>query len=412
MNNQKHDNISSNLIILTTTILLLIVTGFHLINNSKAKTKEETSKNQIRCTSKNNSSPVSRHYQDQLPKNIILFIGDGMGIAHITAAKTVQAKLNLERFKTLGLITTDAADNYITDSAAAATALATGYKVNKGAISCHPDGTSLKTILEYAHETAKSTGIVVTSSVTHATPASFIAHVQHRKYENSIAETIAQSKINVLLGGGLAYFTPKSTSGSMRQDEKNLIAQLANSHHVITSASEFKNIPQVEKLVGLLAPKHLKKASDRKISLAEMTQKAIEILSKNPNGFLLIVEGSQIDFAAHYHNSDWIIEETIDFDQAVGIGLNYAENDDSTLLVVTADHETGGYALEAGSIKQQKISKADFTTFHHTGEMVPLFAYGTGSDIFGGIHDNTEIGKILIDFIIGYDKKYLTLVDL
>ncbi len=322
-----------------------------------------------------------------------------MGISHITAAKTVKGQLNLERFKTTGLITTHAANSFVTDSAAAATALATGYKVNKGAISCRPDGMSLKTLLEYAHENGKSTGIVVTSSVTEATPASFVVHVRHWNHYNHIAEAIAQSGINVLFGGGFAYFLPQSSPNSMRNDEKNLIAQLSRTHRIVTSTSEFSDLTSSENVIGLFAPKHLPKASSRDISLTEMTKSALTILSKNTRGFVLIVEGSQIDWAGHKNDSDWLIQETLDFDEAVKVGFDFAEQNQSTLLVVTSDHSTGGYALEAGSVEEKTITGTDFTTDYHTAEMVPLFAFGPGSRYLGGIQDNTDIGRIMIDFV-------------
>jgi alkaline phosphatase len=159
------------------------------------------------------------------PKNIILFIGDGMGVSQITAGKIVKGNLNLEEFKVVGLRTTHSQSALITDSAAAGTALATGYKTYNGAISVSRYKKPLKTIVEYAEEKQKTTGVVVSCSVTDATPATFVAHVDSRRKHAVIAEHITRSGIDVLFGGGLAYFLPKSTHGSKRDDEKNLIAE-------------------------------------------------------------------------------------------------------------------------------------------------------------------------------------------
>ncbi len=130
-----------------------------------------------------------------------------------------------------------------------------------------------------------------------------------------------------------------------------------------------------------------------------MTEKAVRILSKDPDGFFLMVEGSQIDWEGHDNNLDGIIGETVDFDNAVGVGMDFAESDGRTLVLVTSDHETGGFAVHGGSIENRTISSASFTTGGHTGSMVPLFAFGPGAGLFGGIHDNTFIGKTMIELL-------------
>jgi alkaline phosphatase len=334
-----------------------------------------------------------------LPKNIILFIGDGMGVAHVTAGMTVGGTLNLERCTTGGHLTTHSSDRYITDSAAGATAMSTGVKTYNGAISVSPSGETLKTVLEYAEDTGKTTGLVATCRITHATPACFAAHIDDRDKEDLIAEQLVQSQVDVVFGGGMAYFLPASEEGSERKDEKNLIAQWQKTHKIIQNPREFRNLGTESRVVGLFAMDDPPRAHKRKISLSEMTQKAIQILSKNEKGFFLMVEGSQIDWEAHDNDSKYLIQEMIDFDLAVGVGLDFAESDGQTLIVVTADHETGGYTVEGGSVEQRKITRADFTTTSHTGEMVPLFSFGPGSQRFGGIHDNTFVGITLIEMV-------------
>ena len=333
------------------------------------------------------------------PKNIILFIGDGMGISQITAGKIVKGNLNIEQFKVVGLLTTHSQNVLVTDSAAAATALATGYKTYNGAISVSQDKEPLKTIVEYAEENQKTTGLVVSCSVTHATPATFVAHVDSRNKAAVIAEHITKSGIDVLFGGGLCYFLPKSTDCSKRDDEKNLIAELEKRMKVVRSAEDFQNLGNVDSVAGFFAAEHPPKANERKPRLSELTKKAIDILTKNKSGFFLMVEGSQIDWAGHENNQEYLISEMIDFDNAVGVGLDFAEKDPQTLVIVTADHETGGFAIHNGSIKDKIVSESKFTCEEHTAAMVPIFAHGPGSFAFAGIGDNTVVGRTIIEYL-------------
>ncbi len=341
-----------------------------------------------------------RHQDNaDIPKNIILFIGDGMGVSHVTASRVTVEQLNMARLKTMGLLSTHSLNAFVTDSAAAGTALATGNKTYNGAISVLPDGTSLKTAIEYAEEHDKLTGIAVACSVTHATPAAFIAHTKSRNEQCLIAEQIAASGIDVILGGGLAYFTPQSTEGSVRKDDKDLISELNKRMKVIQSAEEFYQLENVDCLAGFFAADQPAKAGERKPDLTELTQKAIEILSKSKNGFFLMVEGSQIDWEAHANSQDTLIKELEDFDKAIGAGLDFAQDNTCTLVIVTADHETGGFAVHDGSVAEHKVSASGFTSKGHTAGMVPIFAYGPGSSAFAGIQDNTIVGKTIIKYL-------------
>jgi alkaline phosphatase len=342
---------------------------------------------------------------DNYPKNIIIYIGDGMGVAHITAGKIARGNINLERFSVSGLVTTHSANHLVTESAAAATALATGYKTNNRVVSVSPDNMPLKTIFEYAKERGKSIGVVATSAVTDATPAAFMAHAEDRRQQTDIAEQIANSGIDVLIGGGWAYFVPATSEGSKRKDHKNLLTVLENRMPLILTYDKLSAHTDTQKLAALLSPRGLPKAADRDYSLARLTQTAIQILSKNRNGFVLMVEGSQIDRAAHDHDQQHLISELIDFDDAVGVAFDFAQKNGRTLIVVTADHETGGFAVHDGSMKAKQVISTGFTTTGHTASMVPIFAYGPGSDRFSGIQDNARIGRILIDLLLKREIK-------
>jgi alkaline phosphatase len=337
-----------------------------------------------------------------IPKNIILFIGDGMGVSCVTALIIVKENPNIERFKISGLLRTHCENRFITDSGAAGTALATGQKTYYRAISYSSQKTHVKTAVEYAEEKGKSTGLVVTCSVTHATPASFIAHVEHRNKQTEIAEQIANSSIDVIFGGGLSFFIPESIGNSMRKDNKDLITLMKKRMKIIRSVEEFHKFNQNDNVAGFFADEHLPLANERIIRLDEMTKKAIDILSQNEKGFFLMVEGSHIDWGAHHNDLEEFIPELVEFDNAIGIGFEFAEKNGQTLVVVAADHETGGFAIHDGSIEERKIEEAGFTSESHTGAMVPVFAYGPGSSAFGGIQDNTNVGKTIIDYIIKF----------
>ncbi len=333
------------------------------------------------------------------PKNIILFIGDGMGVGHITAAKIENETLNLEHFKTLGLLVTQATDAMVPDSSSTTTALATGVNTLYGAVGINPDGKPLKNILEYSRELGKGTGLVVTSNLTDVTTACFVAHVPSRAMQSEIARALVDLKIDVIMGGGLSSFLPDSKGASASKDSRNLLAELAQTHTVITTPQEFHSVKSPLRLAALLDLGNLPPASSRPVSLTQMTQKAIEILSKNEQGFFLMVEGSQIDWAAHHGNGELLIEEVVDLDRAIGAALNFAKASKDTLILVVADHESGGYTILNGSVKKKKVTQAAFFTDGHTGEMVPLFAYGPGSEIFAGIHEIAFVGQNIIRYL-------------
>jgi alkaline phosphatase len=330
------------------------------------------------------------------PKNIILLIGDGMGASQLTAAKYAKGRLEIERCPVGGLVTTHSSDKIVTDSAASGTAMATGYKTSNGTISQTPDGVPLKTALEIAESGGKATGLVCTSAITHATPASFSAHVPKRGMQPEIAEQIAAKEIEVLFGGGLGYFIPQSEENSLRKDDKNVLESLESRMKVITTQEEFEGLEVPERIAGLFADKAMPKASEGRIGLPDMTAKALQILSQNKEGFFLMVEGSQIDWGGHANDAEYVLGETVDFDNAAGVALDFAEKDGNTLVIVTADHETGGFAVLGGSAEDRSITETAFATKKHSAAMVPLFAYGPGAEAFGGILDNTDLGRLII----------------
>lgn len=320
-------------------------------------------------------------------KNVIFMIGDGMGLAHINAAKTVSTKpLNLERLTTNGLQTNFSANNYVTDSGASGTALATGTKTLNGSIGVDAEGKRVKSILEIAEENGLATGLISTSSLTHATPASFIAHQSSRGSYEEIARDFLRTDVNVIIGGGYDHF-------ANRDDKQNLVDSLKAKGYTVTTTLQDALSSTADKLAAFTAPVHNPyRLKGRGNMLPASVGKALEILGKSKEGFFLMVEGSQIDWAGHANAADTLIDETLDFDEAVGVALDFAQKDGNTLVVVTADHETGGVTLVSGDVNNHQVT-LNFATKDHTAIMPMVFAYGPGSEVFAGMYDNTDIFK-------------------
>lgn len=337
----------------------------------------------------------SNVYQDlntgKKAKNIILLIGDGMGLAQISSIYYFQENTpQFNRFKVIGLHQNEATDEKITDSAAGATAFAVGVKTYNAAIGVDKDTISKTTILEMAALEGKSTGLVATSSITHATPASFFAHVAHRNFHEQIASQLVTSPVRFFAGGGLQFF-------NKREDGQDLIPKLVAAGFAIDTQQLVRpSSLSINKKYGfLLAPDGMPKMQEgRGNFLPDATQMAIDYLSQDPEGFFLMVEGSQIDWGGHANDSDYIVEEMKDFDKTIKIAMDFAAKDGNTLVIVTADHETGGYALSAGEVRKQanyNIIGPTFSTGGHTASLIPVFAYGPGASNFMGIYQNNEI---------------------
>jgi alkaline phosphatase len=340
---------------------------------------------------------TAKNKKDATPevKNVILMIGDGMGLAQVAATIINQGyePLNMERAQFIGLAKTYSADNRVTDSAAGGTALATGVKTYNGAIGVNPANQPVESILEKAEANGLATGLVVTYSVTNATPAAFVAHVPDRKMEERIAEFYLSSGVDVFLGGGKKFFTE-------REDGRDLTAELREQGYTMVDNLDDILSFEGEQLGALLSDDAMPKMVDgRGDYLPQATAKAIEILKDNsPKGFFMMVEGSQIDRGGHSKDASIVFSETVDFDRAVGVAMDFADRNPGTLVVVTADHETGGLSIPSGkpdfSLPDQGV-KHEFSTGGHTGIFVPIYAYGTGACHFSRVMDNTDIPRTM-----------------
>jgi alkaline phosphatase len=319
------------------------------------------------------------------PKNIIFMVGDGMGTAQVFAGLTANhGTLNLMRCTAIGFQKTQSADAFVTDSGAGATAFAIGKKAKNGAIGVDAQETSHPTILETAKKNGLGTGIIVTCSITHATPACFYAHVPSRSQNEDIAAQLLTSNIDVFVGGGQKYFTT-------RADGKNLIdAFKTNGYQVADSTADLGQF-KTGKLAVFTASGEPKPLTEgRGDILINGTQTALRLLDQNKKGFFMVIEGSQIDWGGHANKTNYITSEMLDFDKTIGAVLDFAKKDGNTLVVITADHETGGLAITDGDM-QAGQAEGKYVTTGHTGIMVPVFAYGPGAEAFIGIYENTTI---------------------
>ena len=325
-----------------------------------------------------------------IPKNIILLIGDGMGIGQITAGTYLNNnRSSLERFPFIGIHKPYASDSLVTDSAAAATAFASGVKTYYGAIGVDADTQSVITILEIAEKKGLNTGLVATSTIVHATPAAFIAHNSSRGNYESIAEDFLKTEIDYFVGGGKKYFDRR------QKDDRNLLEELNARNYIVgdylTDFNQFKASIELSKNVAYLT------ADDSPLSvyqgrdyLEDASMTGINYLNdKNDNGFFIMIEGSQIDWGGHANSEDWIVAEFIEFSDVIDKVLDWAEADKETLVIVTADHETGGFTIQPGSKMNDLVTA--FTTDRHSGDFIPVFAFGPGAEKFSGIYENTEI---------------------
>lgn len=336
------------------------------------------------------------------PKNVILMIGDGMGLAQAYSAYTVnKGELNIFTMPVTGLSKTYSADKYVTDSGAGATAIAIGKKARNETIGIDSLGQPHPSLIKLAKKKGLSTGIIVTCDITHATPASFYANVEHRKQSEDIALALLEGDVDIFIGGGLDNFL-----SNKRKDKLSLIDSLeTRGYKLVYTLDRLNSITKNNNykenlLAGLLYSGHPPLAKKRNDMLSKSLEKTLELISDNEKGFFLMVEGSQIDFEAHYHRFDNMVEEVLDFDKSVGIALEFAKKDKNTLVIVIADHETGGLTINGGDFEKGEV-KHKWSSFHHTGIMVPVYSFGIGAENFTGIMENTDVfEKItsLLDF--------------
>ena len=336
--------------------------------------------------------------------NVIYMIGDGMALPQVYAAMlATKEEMAFSQFPYIGVVDTHSASNDITDSAAGGTALASDHKTKNGMVGMNPDTIPVKTVLEALAEQGKETGIVVTSYVTHATPATFYAKVPARKQYEEIAVQMAENPyLNLIIGGGMKHFT-------QRKDSVNLVERMENE----LGWKVYDTLADIDvackKYAVIANDDHMPKAAERGDFLPHAVKTALKTLDSAENGFFLMVEGSQIDFACHGKDSTWLVDEMLDFDYAVKVALDYAKEKGNTLVVVTADHETGGLTMPDPKGKYSSVT-FNYSTGSHTCLPVLVYAYGPGAEQFTGWMQNRDIkGKIMN--ACGYENFSDTLVE-
>ena len=350
-------------------------------------------------------------------KNIILLISDGMSLSQVSSYRLLKGgpneRIAVDKFPISGIVLTHSQDAIVTDSASSATAFSTGKKTNNGALGLDQDNQVLENFTEIIDKYGYVSSLISTSEITHATPAAYASHVDLRWKTDEISLQMMDSDVMTILGGGRHFFMPEEIGGK-RSDEVNLLEEIKTSHTILTKKTDMDNFDHSNKgrVVGLFADEALRDTDTPENHSLEPTssemlnfaiKRSEQFNSSGCNGFFVMVEGSQVDWAGHANNLDYLKREMEDFDEAVRTALDFAKNNQETLVIVTADHETGGLLIEPATPTNYTSPEVKFS-FNtgigygsHTGVPVPVYAYGPGAINFTGTLDNTDIFYAMIE---------------
>ena len=356
-------------------------------------------------------------------KNVIYLIGDGMGFGAVTSLLlTEDEPTGFEQAHVIGLSETCSANNYVTDSAAGGTALATGTRTNNGYVGADPEGNQLTSVLRKAQTYGMKTGIVVNTTLTEATPGSFYAGVTSRKMVFDIAKQFTESQVDVAIGGGLDHFIARPDSLDLtatliekgydvylnwetvlntESDKFVGILPLYDLHrreenNGTASAAEGQEVCLAAQMAAINEDVNATHLSEPTVYLEKATVKALDVLSRNnKNGFFLMIESAIIDGYGHNNDGEGMVVEMQEFGRTLRAMIDYVNNHPETLLVVTADHETGGTGVyyNGHTPANEGPLRLKFSTSGHTGTVVPVFAYGAGAENFAGVMKNIDIPK-------------------
>lgn len=320
-------------------------------------------------------------------KNVILMIGDGMSLMHVyTAWAANRGKLWLENAQATGLSKTWAVKKLVTDSGSGGTSLATGVKTVYHAVGVDPEGKPLTSLVDVAKELGKDAGMAVTCRLWDATPCDFCCHNIDRDKEEELVGDYPTSGVDFVFGGGAQKFTN-------RKDGRDIFKELQKKgYHVSRTLDDFFAYDKNSRIFAVPYDKDTPLPDERGDLLARASMKGISLMNQNKNGFFMMIEGSQLDDYGHFNQLDLLMKETLDFDQTVGEVMKWAAKDGETLVVVTADHETGGLTLVNGNKDEGRV-ECCFSTKDHSGAMVPVYAFGPGAENFTGIFENTDVFK-------------------
>lgn len=320
-------------------------------------------------------------------KNVILMIGDGMSLMHVyTAWSANRGKLWLENAQATGLSKTWAVKKLVTDSGSGGTSLATGVKTVYHAVGVDPEGKPLTSLVDVAKELGKDAGMAVTCRLWDATPCDFCCHNIDRDKEEELVGDYPTSGVDFVFGGGAQKFTN-------RKDGRDIFKELQKKgYHVSRTLDDFFAYDKNSRIFAVPYDKDTPLPDERGDLLARASMKGISLMNQNKNGFFMMIEGSQLDDYGHFNQLDLLMKETLDFDKTIGEVMKWAAKDGETLVVVTADHETGGLTLVNGNKDEGRV-ECCFSTKDHSGAMVPVYAFGPGAENFTGIFENTDVFK-------------------
>ncbi|MDB5245717.1 MAG: alkaline phosphatase [Segetibacter sp.] len=324
-------------------------------------------------------------------KNVILIIGDGTGLAQWYSGYTGnKGGLNVFNMRSIGLSKTSADDSYITDSGAAGSAMATGKKTNNRFIGVDPHGKAVQSLSAVLAKQGVHTAIITTGDVTDATPAAFYSHVSERSKMDTIAADFLNARVDILMGSGIEHFIA-------RKDGRDLLNELRQKKYSVSTNINSVNTLTPSNVVVLDSNAALP-AARRDNFLQKAMTFTLQRIAKSKDGFFVMAEGAQVDWAAHANNMSWMVEEVKDLDKVIGDAMKFVDENKETLLIVTADHETGGLTLLDGTIRKGYVS-GRFSTDDHSAIAVPVFAYGPQSTTFSGVYENTEIYKKILSVL-------------
>lgn len=331
-------------------------------------------------------------------KNIILLIGDGTSLAQLYAGYTAnRGALNLFQLKNIGLSKTSSHDNYITDSAPGSTAISSGIKTNNRFVGVDHTGKSVPLIPELIARKRIKTGLITCGDIADATPADFYAHQSSRDDATAILKDLLKSPVDVLMGSGDESL---NNVGILKESDKakigeNIVSELSTRYKIVSSLDSVRE-KQNNKWIVIEKRAGLSMLDGRGDWLQQALAKTIKVLSKRKEGFFLMAEGAQVDYGGHDNNIAYVSTEVMDFDETIGDALRFADKDGETLVIVTADHETGGLTLLDGDYTKGYVS-GQFSTNDHTALPVQVFAYGPQSFRFRGVYENTALFKKILD---------------
>lgn len=319
-------------------------------------------------------------------KNVVVMIGDGMSLAHVQCAWTCnRGKLWLENAQYTGFSKTPIANRLIAESGSGGTAIAIGHKTTYHAAGVDATGKAQPSLVELAAQKGLSTGVAVTCRLWDATPCDFLCHHVDRDESELLIGQYPDSPVNYVFGGGQKYFKPEN-----RPDKRDIFQELREKgYKILFTLNDFLKF-KGEKAYCVVSDRDTPEPKERGDMLAQASLKELSLLDKNKKGFFLMIEGSQLDDYGHFNEIGKLMEETLDFDRTVGEVFQWAAKDGETLVVVTADHETGGLSLIGGELDSGTI-EVRFATDDHSGTIVPIYAFGPGSENFTGFMNNTDI---------------------